>query len=121
MPRLSAFESTEALLIRFNMAGTTAHSRYDEFTERPPVDWSKPVQFNDGTPCTAERVSGFILVTFDPDARPAGMPDPRPVAFRDSLVCYEGDGSIYGCEDAPCWVENVGRKAHPIASIFATF
>ena len=120
MPSFAEIGSMDAVIIRYMMA-VPADNKYTEFTDRPPVDWSKPVQFNDGTPCTAERVSGFILVTFDPDVHPYGMPDPRPVAFRDSVVCYEDDGTIYGHEDAPCWVENVERKHHPIASIFATF
>jgi hypothetical protein len=107
--------------MRYRMSARWAD--LEPLIDRAPIDWSKPVQFNDGTPCIAERVSGFIVITFDEDHPPAGLPIPHQDLrhFRDSMVCYEDDGAIYGFEDATLRVENVDRPAHPLDDIFATF
>lgn len=88
--------------------------------DRPDIDWTKPVQWNSGEPCTAERVDGFILITLD--QRPNAIRDfMRLKHFQDSLVVYEDDGTVVSDPPIEAWVENVERPSHAMESIIGTF
>lgn len=94
--------------------------------DRPPVDWSQPVQWNTGEPCTAERVSGFILIHLTENKVPPALYGfMRRKHFKDTLVVHEDDGTVMvSLADYPIpdtWVENVGRAAHPMEAMLATF
>lgn len=95
-----------------------------ELLERPPIDWSRPVEWNTGEPAIAERVSGFILITIGdvyPRAIDAIM---QRKHFQDTIVVHEDTGvpCVGLGEYAPdAWIQNVERIAHPIEAIFATF
>jgi hypothetical protein len=80
--------------------------------ERPPVDWKRPVQWMNGDPCTAERVSGFILITLD-ERYPKEIEEIMAQKhFKDSLVVHEDTGVPVTtlAQYAPdAWVENIER------------
>ncbi len=92
--------------------------------DRTPIDWSKPVRWNTGEPATAERVSGFILVTL-------GETYPRAIDaimqrkhFKDSIVVHEDTGipCVGLGEYAPdAWLENVEVNACPWRELEGSF
>ena len=91
---------------------------------RPPIDWTRPVQWMNGDPAEAERVNGFILITI-------GERYPREIDaimqrkhFQDSIVVHEDTGvpAVGLGEYAPeAWIENVERPINPMEALIGAF
>lgn len=125
MPSLGSYPSHAAMMEAYMREPPPPPPKaysYEDLVPETPIDWSQPVQFSDGTPCQAERSMGFILITFDPTNMPLALePILATKHFRDSLVAYEDTGAIYGWEDMPIRVENVGRAKHPLEDLVGIF
>lgn len=95
----------------------------EDILERPPIDWSQPVRWNTGEACTAERASGFILITLT-DVPMALTGHLARRHFQDTVVVHEDSGVPVTtlAEYAPdCWVENVIRQRHHIEDFVGMF
>lgn len=81
---------------------------------RPPIDWSKPVQWMNGDPAQAERIQGFVLITLGDKYPKEIEPIMKHKHFKDSLVVHEDTGapiiSVTGNVEPEAWIENRNRE-----------
>lgn len=91
--------------------------------ERPPIDWTQPIQWNTGEPAQAERSYGYVIITFDEDHPCPEQIEPwlQQKHFKDSLIVYEDTGYCMGWECYDAWIENVNATPHPLAALEGAF
>lgn len=92
--------------------------------ERPPIDWSRPIQWMNGDPATAESVQGFKVVHL-------GERYPKEIKalmqarhFKDTIVVHEDTGApMDPLSPVPpiAWVENIDVQRHPIEELEGMF
>jgi hypothetical protein len=93
--------------------------------ERPPIDWSRPVQWMNGDPIDHVEWATEGTVIWLTDRCPAEIePLMQRKHFKRHILVYSDTGvpmTSLGEYAPEAWVENVNPIEHPMAHLVGTF